>query len=272
MSAARAVDTPGPEDTCLVSITGPGTVVEGQPATGYTVSLSQPAATDVTVQLTYSGTASRRLGLHRGHLGHHPAGQTRSTFDLARSTMRWPRARKASLSRRRGHGGGSSASRSMRTRDRSLPPSSTMSARHRAVRHAGRRRHLLVCAQRPRSVTEGNTATGYTVSLSQPAVTDVTVQLIYSGTATEGSDYTKVTSVTIAAGQSSTSFDLARSTTRWPRAPRDHGRGRPDHRRRLRGHRGDPGKRRSPRGCTTIAARRARAAARRGTKTPAWCR
>ncbi|NZD48120.1 immunoglobulin-like domain-containing protein, partial [Sphaerotilus sulfidivorans] len=58
------------------------------------------------------------------------------------------------------------------------------------------------------SVTEGETAK-FTVSLSQPAATDVTIKLTYSGTATDGSDYTAVTSVTIPAGQSSVEFDLS---------------------------------------------------------------
>ncbi|SDI73683.1 retention module-containing protein [Pseudomonas abietaniphila] len=57
-------------------------------------------------------------------------------------------------------------------------------------------------------VTEGQTAT-YTISLSNPAQTEVTVNLTYSGTAADGSDYTKVVSVKIPAGASSATFDLA---------------------------------------------------------------
>ena len=44
-------------DTALVSLVGPTTVVEGATTTNYTVSLSHTPATDVTVNLTYSGTA-----------------------------------------------------------------------------------------------------------------------------------------------------------------------------------------------------------------------
>ena len=57
-------------------------------------------------------------------------------------------------------------------------------------------------------VTEGQTAT-YTISLSNPAQTEVTVNLTYSGTAADGSDYTQVVSVKIPAGASSATFDLA---------------------------------------------------------------
>ncbi|WP_140627733.1 immunoglobulin-like domain-containing protein [Methylibium rhizosphaerae] len=58
------------------------------------------------------------------------------------------------------------------------------------------------------SVTEGGSAT-YTLSLTSPAQTAVTVTLGYSGTAANGSDYTGVTTVTIPAGSSSVSFGIA---------------------------------------------------------------
>ena len=58
------------------------------------------------------------------------------------------------------------------------------------------------------TVAEGATAS-YTVSLTSPAQTAVTVNLTYSGTAADGSDYTGVASVTIAAGASSASFNIA---------------------------------------------------------------
>ncbi|MDD1967828.1 retention module-containing protein, partial [Pseudomonas putida] len=57
-------------------------------------------------------------------------------------------------------------------------------------------------------VTEGQSAT-YTISLSNPAQTEVTINLTYSGTAANGTDYTQVVSVKIPAGSSSVTFDLA---------------------------------------------------------------
>ncbi|NVZ73213.1 type I secretion C-terminal target domain-containing protein, partial [Pseudomonas costantinii] len=57
------------------------------------------------------------------------------------------------------------------------------------------------------SVTEGGTA-HYTLTLSNPAQTDVTVTLKYSGTATDGSDFTGVYTVKIPAGASSVPFDI----------------------------------------------------------------
>ncbi|NJK42684.1 MAG: hypothetical protein HC937_03185 [Aquincola sp.] len=60
----------------------------------------------------------------------------------------------------------------------------------------------------PGSVAEGATA-AYTVSLTSTAQTAVTVNLTYSGTAADGSDFTGVASVTILAGSSSASFNIA---------------------------------------------------------------
>ncbi len=58
------------------------------------------------------------------------------------------------------------------------------------------------------SVTEGGTAT-YTLTLTQPAQSAVTVTLNYSGTATDGTDFTGVTTVVIPIGATSGTFDVA---------------------------------------------------------------
>ncbi|MBA1188210.1 type I secretion C-terminal target domain-containing protein [Pseudomonas entomophila] len=57
------------------------------------------------------------------------------------------------------------------------------------------------------SVIEGGTA-HYTLALSNPSKSDVTVTLTYSGTATNGQDYTGVTTVKIPANASSVGFDI----------------------------------------------------------------
>ncbi|MGZ7460218.1 LapA family giant adhesin, partial [Pseudomonas sp. Ma2-10] len=58
------------------------------------------------------------------------------------------------------------------------------------------------------SVTEGQTAS-YTVSLTHPAQTEVTLKIVYSGTATDGSDFTGVYTVKIPAGASTATFNVA---------------------------------------------------------------
>ncbi|ARN20287.1 hypothetical protein A4W93_10445 [Piscinibacter gummiphilus] len=58
------------------------------------------------------------------------------------------------------------------------------------------------------SVTEGGTA-HYTLSLTNPPTSTVTVTLTYSGTAANGVDFTGQTTVTIPANSSSVNFDIA---------------------------------------------------------------
>ncbi|MEO6681087.1 MAG: LapA family giant adhesin, partial [Pseudomonas sp.] len=58
------------------------------------------------------------------------------------------------------------------------------------------------------SVTEGQTAS-YTVSLTHPAQTEVTLKIVYSGTAADGSDFTGVYTVKIPAGASTANFNVA---------------------------------------------------------------
>ena len=57
------------------------------------------------------------------------------------------------------------------------------------------------------SVTEGETAS-YTISLTHPTQTEVTVNLTYSGTAADGSDFTGVASIKVPANASSVTFDI----------------------------------------------------------------
>ena len=57
------------------------------------------------------------------------------------------------------------------------------------------------------SVTEGASA-GYTLSLDNPAQSNVTVTLSYSGTATNGTDFTGTTTVTIPNGATSVNFSI----------------------------------------------------------------
>ncbi|MEW6119492.1 MAG: retention module-containing protein [Pseudomonadota bacterium] len=58
------------------------------------------------------------------------------------------------------------------------------------------------------SVAEGGTAS-YTLALTHPAQGEITVTLVYSGTATDGSDFTSSTTVIIPDGASASSFSVA---------------------------------------------------------------
>jgi surface adhesion protein len=61
----------------------------------------------------------------------------------------------------------------------------------------------------PGSVNEGAITGDYTVTLTEQTATPLTVTFKYSGTATNGSDFTGVASVTIPAGESKATFNLA---------------------------------------------------------------
>ncbi|MDZ7857471.1 immunoglobulin-like domain-containing protein [Sphaerotilus sp.] len=201
--------TPGAEDTCLVSITGPDSVVEGEVATGYTVSLSQPAVTDVVVKLTYSGTATDGSDYTAVTSVTIPAGQSSATFDIATiddALAEGSESFTVSLGEITGGGFEQIAGDPGKA---TITTTITDDAGPSGPGTPGAEDTCLVSISGPDSVVEGEVATGYTVSLSQPAVTDVVVKLTYSGTATDGSDYTAVTSVTIPAGQSSATFDIA---------------------------------------------------------------
>jgi hypothetical protein len=66
----------------------------------------------------------------------------------------------------------------------------------------------------PENVSEGSVTSPYTLNLldarniARPAGTDIAVDVTYSGTATDGNDYTSQTPITIPADSSSTTFDL----------------------------------------------------------------
>ncbi|MEK7422610.1 MAG: immunoglobulin-like domain-containing protein, partial [Actinomycetota bacterium] len=64
----------------------------------------------------------------------------------------------------------------------------------------------------PAGAVEGSTATGYTLTLSNVAQSAVTATLSYSGTATNGADYTGVTTVVIPSGSASATFNIAIAT------------------------------------------------------------
>ncbi|MBI5897988.1 MAG: type I secretion C-terminal target domain-containing protein, partial [Rhodocyclales bacterium] len=61
----------------------------------------------------------------------------------------------------------------------------------------------------PGTVTEGATATGYLLTLGNTPLSAVTVTLSYSGTASDGSDFTGVTTVTIPSGSTTANFSIA---------------------------------------------------------------
>ncbi|MDC7698837.1 retention module-containing protein, partial [Vogesella indigofera] len=74
---------PGPEDTVLISLSGPSSVLEGETTASYSINLSQKAETEVTVTLNYSGTASDGSDYNKQIEVKIPAGADQAEFDLS---------------------------------------------------------------------------------------------------------------------------------------------------------------------------------------------
>ena len=198
---------PGPEDTVLANIAGPGSVVEGETTTDYTVTLDEtvPTGGSVTVNLSYSGTATDGTDYTGVTSVVIPAGSDNTTFTLPTIDDSFADDGETIIidiasvvdtnSSFEAVGEGTSNQVTTTINDEGAPgPEDT----------------VLANIAGPGSVVEGETTTDYTVTLDEtvPAGGSVTVNLSYSGTATDGSDYTGVTSVVIPAGSDNTTFSL----------------------------------------------------------------
>jgi len=196
-AATTAVtDTP---NTTTLSLTGAATIVEGNSGS-YTVSLTSPAQTAVTVNLAYSGTATNGSDYSGVATVTIPAGASSASFNIATiDDALADSGETLVVSVASATGGnfealvvsGSAGSVTTTIVDEPVPDT------------------VLVSLIGPASVAEGAATTAYTVTLAQAAVTPVTVNLSYGGTATGGGiDYTGVVSVTIPAGSTTATFTL----------------------------------------------------------------
>jgi hypothetical protein len=197
--AAASTSVTDTIDTTTVNLAGAVNIVEGASGS-YTLTLSNPAqGSPVTVNLTYTGTATNGADYTGVATVTIPVGATSATFSVASiDDARAETGESFTVTVASASGGnfenlavGASSSVTTTITDEPTPDT------------------VLVSLTGPASVTEGATTTGYTVSLGQAAFTPVTVNLTYSGTATDGSDFTRVVSVTVPAGATSATFNLA---------------------------------------------------------------
>ncbi|RXJ72774.1 hypothetical protein CS022_14180, partial [Veronia nyctiphanis] len=185
-------------DEVEVSIAGPASVTEGETTSNYTVSLTEPAATDVTVQLLYSGTATDGSDYTAVTSVTIPAGQSSVNFTINTLDDGLSEDGEAFTVTIGNVGGGGFESLIV----------GNQNSVETTINDEGQGDTVLVSITGPTTVVEGETAEDYTVSLTEVAQTDVTVTFTYSGTATDGSDYTSVASVVIPAGSQSVDFDI----------------------------------------------------------------
>ncbi|UST69490.1 LapA family giant adhesin [Pseudomonas moraviensis] len=169
-------------DTTNLSLSATGSVAEGGQIT-YTATLTNPAGSPVTVTLSNGAVITIKAGETTGTVNvpapaddvYKDAGSVQATIKTAT--------------------GGSFEN---------LVPSSTPAV----TSVTDTVDTTTVSISGSSSVTEGQTAS-YTVSLNHPAQTEVTLKIVYSGTAADGSDFTGVYTVKIPAGASSAQFNVA---------------------------------------------------------------
>ncbi len=192
----------------VVSIAGPGSVIEGDTTTNYTVSLDQVTSSDVVVNLTYSGVAidgTDYTGVAQVTI---LAGTSSATFNIATIDDNLAEGSELFNVAIGAVSGGSFSAITVAPAASNVntsiideggpgqPPDPTPQTAHVSI--AG-----------PGSVIEGDTTTNYTVSVDQPTTADLVVNLTYSGVAIDGTDYTGVAQVTIPNGSSSVTFNIA---------------------------------------------------------------
>ncbi|MFM9925504.1 retention module-containing protein [Variovorax sp. H27-G14] len=168
------------EPTALV-LSAPADVNEGEPIT-YTATLAQPGRTPVTVTLSNGKTITI------------DAGQTAGTVVVQTPKADvYANASKVSVGIAQATGGGfEQLAPDAKTADTQI--NDTPDLTQASISGSA-------------SVTEAQPAS-YTVTLTHPAQTPVTLNLSYSGTATNGEDFTGVATVTVPAGATSTSFSV----------------------------------------------------------------
>ncbi|RXJ72773.1 hypothetical protein CS022_14175 [Veronia nyctiphanis] len=204
-------DSDNQPDIVTVTLTGPDSVIEGETTSEYTITLSEPVpAGGIIATLTYQYINASGEDITEVIEVPFTAGSTTATFtiDTIDDVFAEP----------------------------GLPPSSpgekfvvlvsgitykdtgddvfeglnlTDANQITAIIDEPTPDEVLVSMTGPDTVVEGETTTNYTVSIPETAQTDVTVNFTYTGTATDGTDYTSVGSITIPAGQTSQTFTIS---------------------------------------------------------------
>ena len=213
-AAAGSDDEPS---IATISIQGDRAVEEGDPAV-YTVSIDQPALSSLVVTIRVSDISTNGDIVTQTMDVTIPAGQTEVSFSIDNVDDRIsenPEDYKVEIVSFT-NGGFDSVTRGTdqvitTITDESAPYDPANPDDLSILTDTNTRDAALVSIVGPASVIEGDTTTPYTVTVDQPAsdiITPIVVDLVYSGVAQDGTDFTGVTQVTIPAGSTSTSFTI----------------------------------------------------------------
>jgi hypothetical protein len=200
----EAAPTDPDADTAIVSLTGPGTVVEGETTTNYTVEISQAPVDDVTVTFSYTTTDADGNDYVQVADVVIAAGTTSTTFSIDTIDDNIAEGDEDyTVSIDTISNGGLEDVRASETEN-----SVTTTITEESVPTDPDADTAYISLFGPGTVIEGETTTDYTVSISQAPVDDVTVTFNYTTTDADGNDYVAVGSVTILAGETDATFTI----------------------------------------------------------------
>ena len=202
----------GPEDTVLVSLVGPANVIEGEVTTDFTVTLDTPVpvGNSVTVNLAYSGTAVDGIDF-TGIASVVVSGPANSaTFSLATIDDALAEGAENIIVDIDSIVDTNNSFEAIAEDAINNQVTTVINDQVGSDAIAGPEDTVLVSLVGPANVTEGDITTDFTVMLSEtvPVGNSVTVNLAYSGTAIDGSDFNGVASVIVNGPANSATFTL----------------------------------------------------------------
>ncbi|WP_372742871.1 retention module-containing protein, partial [Neptunomonas sp.] len=192
-------------DTAVVSMTGPGIVIEGETTTDYTVNISQAPTEDLLVTFNYTTTDADGNDYTAVNSVTILAGETTATFTidtLDDALAEGDESFTVSI--------GSVGTGGLEDL-RISPAENAVTTTIVDEPTAGPEDTALISITGAQTITEGETSTNYTVTVDQLAAdvtSPITVELTYSGVAQDGTDFTGVASVIIPAGSNSVDFSI----------------------------------------------------------------
>ncbi|EOV0910942.1 Calx-beta domain-containing protein [Vibrio parahaemolyticus] len=195
---------PGPEDTVIVTMTGPANVVEGDTTTDYTVTLSDPAPVGSIVTLAYSYTTASGDDITETTQAIIGADGVTATFTIDTVDDVYAEGDEVFRVSVSGIVDGDSSPIFEALDVSNAFVDTTISDET----NPGPEDTVTVTMTGPANVVEGDTTTDYTVTLSDPAPVGSIVTLAYSYTTASGDDITETTQAIIGADGVTATFTI----------------------------------------------------------------
>ncbi|WP_413699237.1 Calx-beta domain-containing protein [Psychromonas sp. KJ10-10] len=200
----EVVPTDPDADTAIVSIAGPGTVVEGETTTDYTVTITEAPLSDLTVNFNYTTTDADGNDYTAVSSVVILAGETTATFNIDTIDDNFAEGSEDfTVSIATVENGGLEDVRVSTTEN-----AVTTSITDEVVPVDPDADTAIVSIAGPGTVVEGETTTDYTVTITEAPLSDLTVNFNYTTTDADGNDYTAVSSVVILAGETTATFNI----------------------------------------------------------------